>query len=211
MRLRLSELAKRLDVPLHGDGSVEIRGVAGIREAKTGELTFLGNPKYASYVATTQASAIIMAEVPTGSRIPILQATQPHLTYVKALKIFSNDQIGLVPGIHPTSIVGKDVRLGKEISIGPHVVIGDEAVLGDSLAIRPLTKELLSSDDGIRESAAESLIQIGGSPIADTLATIEKEDHVSKLKIDEALNFLRDKDPGVRLYCLKVLGKKVES
>ncbi len=45
MRMRLSELAEKLGLPLHGDGAIEITGVAGIREAHTGDLTFLGSPE----------------------------------------------------------------------------------------------------------------------------------------------------------------------
>lgn len=33
--------------------------------------------------------------------------------------------------IHPTAVVGKDVRLGKGVVIGPHVVVGDGVVLGE--------------------------------------------------------------------------------
>ncbi len=130
MRIRLGELAKRLDVPLHGDDSVEISGVAGIKEAHAGELTFLGNPKYAPFLVTTKASAIIMPSVPADSSISVLESAQPYLTFVKALKIFSNDRLGIVPGVHPTAVVGKGARFGSDLSIGPHVVIGDDVSLG---------------------------------------------------------------------------------
>ena len=135
MRLRLDELAERLGVRLHGDGSIEIRGVAGIREAKPGEITFLGNPKYVAYLNTTQASAIIMSEVQPGLRLPVLEAPQPYMTFVQTLKLFSVSRRDVVPGIHPTAILGKGVHLGEEISIGPYVVIGDEASIGDRVAI----------------------------------------------------------------------------
>jgi UDP-3-O-[3-hydroxymyristoyl] glucosamine N-acyltransferase len=135
MQLRLGELAERLGVRLHGDGSIEIHGVAGIREARPGEITFLGNPKYAAYLETTRASAIIMSEVRPGLRRPVLESPQPYLTFLEVLKIFSQPGRDVAPGIHATALVGKRVALGEEISIGPYVVIGDDVVLGDRVTI----------------------------------------------------------------------------
>src|SRR6266536_1592021 len=43
VRMKLSELAERLDCRLEGDGDVEIVRVASIRHALPGDLTFLAN------------------------------------------------------------------------------------------------------------------------------------------------------------------------
>ena len=40
MTYRLSELSRLLGVPRDGDGDPEIRGVAGISEAQSGDITF---------------------------------------------------------------------------------------------------------------------------------------------------------------------------
>jgi UDP-3-O-[3-hydroxymyristoyl] glucosamine N-acyltransferase len=58
--MKLSEIAERLDGTLDGDGSIEITGVAGLKEAGEGDISFLANPKYAAMVATTKASAVIV-------------------------------------------------------------------------------------------------------------------------------------------------------
>ena len=58
----LAELAAELGGAVVGDGSVEIRGVAGIREALPGDMTFLANARYEPYLAETRASAVIFAE-----------------------------------------------------------------------------------------------------------------------------------------------------
>ena len=62
MRVTLDTVAKAIDGEVIGDGSIEITGVAGIREAREGELTFLAHPRYESYLGETRASAIIVAE-----------------------------------------------------------------------------------------------------------------------------------------------------
>ncbi len=135
MRLRLSELAAKLGVPLHGDGSIEITGVAGIREAEQGELTFLGHPKYEAFLPATRASAIIMPGPRPDCLIPVLESPQPYLTFLQALKIFSTDRLGILPGIHPTAILGQEVALGEGIAIGPYVVLGDRVTIGDRAVV----------------------------------------------------------------------------
>ena len=57
--MTLAELAHRLGCRLEGDGAVEVTRVAGLEEAGPGDLTFLSNPKYASKLPTTRASAVI--------------------------------------------------------------------------------------------------------------------------------------------------------
>ena len=70
--MTLGELARRLECPVEGDAAIEIRRVAKIEEAGPGDLTFLANPKYASKLAGTKASAVIMngAAEPLRSAVP---------------------------------------------------------------------------------------------------------------------------------------------
>lgn len=44
--IRLADLAQQLDAELHGDGDIVITGVASMQSAKTGQITFMVNPKY---------------------------------------------------------------------------------------------------------------------------------------------------------------------
>jgi len=57
----LSELAAELGGEVVGDGSVVLRGVAGIREAMPGDVTFLANRRYDAHLRETRASAVICA------------------------------------------------------------------------------------------------------------------------------------------------------
>ena len=43
-----------------GPGDQVIRGVSTLKDASDDQLTFLGNPSYASQVATTRAGAILV-------------------------------------------------------------------------------------------------------------------------------------------------------
>ena len=60
--MKLCEIAEKLGAELVGDGQLEISGVAGLREAAAGDISFNANPKYAALVAKTGASAVIVPQ-----------------------------------------------------------------------------------------------------------------------------------------------------
>ena len=60
--IRLADLAQQLDAELHGDGDIVITGVASMQSAKTGQITFMVNPKYREHLAACQASAVVMTQ-----------------------------------------------------------------------------------------------------------------------------------------------------
>jgi UDP-3-O-[3-hydroxymyristoyl] glucosamine N-acyltransferase len=148
----LGELARRLDCPLEGDAAIEIRRVAKIEEAGPGDLTFLANPKYASKLATTRASAVIMngaAPAEAGVRAPcaVIRSASPYLTFARAAQELS-PQLRPAAGIHalasvapdaaidPTAtvaafaVIGAGARIGARTIVHPHAVIGDGTAVG---------------------------------------------------------------------------------
>ena len=76
-RVKLRELAEQLGCELLGDGEIEIRGAAGLEQAGPGDLSFLANPRYTPLLATTAASAVVVARgqqrgaAETGRREPV--------------------------------------------------------------------------------------------------------------------------------------------
>ena len=55
--MKLGEIAQKLGCKLEGDAQTEVRGVAGIESAASGELTFVSNRRYRQALRTTRASA----------------------------------------------------------------------------------------------------------------------------------------------------------
>jgi UDP-3-O-[3-hydroxymyristoyl] glucosamine N-acyltransferase len=127
----LSELAAELGGEVVGDGTVVLKGVAGIREAQPGDVTFLANARYEPQLAETRASAVICAETPRHCRVPQLRVKNPYLAFTRAVRVFRPDLYRPVPGIHPSAVISRTARVGAAVSIGPNVVIEDEAVVGD--------------------------------------------------------------------------------
>ena len=80
METKLKELAELVNGKVQGDGETPIRGVAGMREAALGDITFLANPKYLSLVRHTNASAVIVADgAEAGTKKPMIAVPNPDL------------------------------------------------------------------------------------------------------------------------------------
>ena len=92
--MKLGELVVQLGCTLEGDAQCEIHGVAGISEARTGEVTFLSNPRYAHELATTKASAVLVdnkAVIARDSSQPKLSAMRsgnPYLDFARTIELF---------------------------------------------------------------------------------------------------------------------------
>ncbi len=142
----LEELARLVGGEIIGERDVEISGVAGIKEAREGEITFLANSKYDSYLASTCASAVI-ADRNGGSPKTILRVSNPYLAFLKVMALFSGGASGLrQSGIHPTAIVSPGASLGAGVSVGAYSVIGDGVTIGARTMILPLVCVM----DGVR-------------------------------------------------------------
>ncbi len=126
----LAELAAELGGTVVGDASTVIRGVAGIREAMPGDLTFLANPRYEAHLSETRASAVICDRKPRECAIPLLQVDNPYLAFQRAVRVFRPDVFRPPAGVHPSAVVAPDAELGEGVSIGPHCVVEAGARIG---------------------------------------------------------------------------------
>jgi UDP-3-O-[3-hydroxymyristoyl] glucosamine N-acyltransferase len=133
--LRLRELAERLGCELHGDGGVEVDGVAGIEQAGPGDLTFLANPRYASHLATTRAAAVILAPGQEAPR-PTLVSDNPYLTFAQAVALL-RPPARPAPGVHPSALVDRSAVLGADVHVGALAVVGRGARVGARSVLHP--------------------------------------------------------------------------
>jgi len=144
----LGELARRLECPVEGDAAIEIRRVAKIEEAGPGDLTFLANPKYASKLATTRASAVIMNGEAIAAPCAVIRSTSPYLTFARAAQVLSPDRPPAA-GVHslasvaagatvdPTATIGAFAVIGAGATIGARTIIHPHVVIGDGTTIGP--------------------------------------------------------------------------
>jgi UDP-3-O-[3-hydroxymyristoyl] glucosamine N-acyltransferase len=132
---RLCELADIVGGELVGDGEVEIRGVAGIREAAPGEITFVANPRYAEFAAETKASAVIVTRDLVCAK-PLIRTDNPYFAYLQVLNLFAAAMAAQYPrGVHDAAVVDPGVTLGKNVSVGPFCHIGRGSRIGDNTTV----------------------------------------------------------------------------
>lgn len=138
----LRELAERLQCRLEGDGATEIVRVAAIDEAGPGDLTFLSNPKYASKLPATRASAVIADDSVTGAPCAVLRTPQVYLTFAEAVSLLmprprpAPDRSPLA-AIDPTAELGAEVSVGAFASVGPRARVGARTILHPHVTIGP--------------------------------------------------------------------------
>jgi UDP-3-O-[3-hydroxymyristoyl] glucosamine N-acyltransferase len=132
--MRVRELAEWLGATFEGDGEKELTGVGPLETAGTSEVAFLGNRKAAETAKASAAGCLIVPmEWPEDYRT-VIRAPEPRTAFARAVSRF-HPTTELVPGIHPTAVIGKDVSIGALSFVGPHAVVDDGARIGVSASI----------------------------------------------------------------------------
>ena len=116
------------------------RGVAPLAAAEAADVSFLDNRKYLPALQKTHAGAVIVDpgladRVPT-SAVPIV-TTDVYAAWARVALLF-HPPPPIVPGVHPSAVVGADARIDPSAEIGPLAVIGNGAVIGRRTRIGPL-------------------------------------------------------------------------
>ena len=155
MKFKASQIAGILNGEIEGDADVEVSKLSKIEEGTEGSLTFLANPKYTSYIYTTQASATIVgadfvAENPiTTTLIRVEDAYKAFSTLLEYYNQVKMNKTGIEQPVflaetakYPDDIylgafsyLGENVTIGSNAKIYPNVYIGDNVTLGDNVVV----------------------------------------------------------------------------
>lgn len=140
--MRLQTIAETLGCQLEGDPDAEITGVAALAEAKSGDLSFISDPKYLPLIEQTQASAVLVntqwiQQISPFRLHKLYTSDNPRYLFAKAIELF------YVPahptGIHSTAWIHPDAELGTDVGIGAYVVIEAGAKIGSHTRIHAHT------------------------------------------------------------------------
>ena len=133
--MKLAQIATALGARLeNGSPDLEITGVAGIKEAGPGQLTFVANPKYAGAARTTKASAVIVVDEFPAIPAALLRSKNPYLAFARAMELFCQPP-RYEPGVHSTAVLHPSVEVGEGAHIGPYVVIDRDVEIGKNAVL----------------------------------------------------------------------------
>jgi UDP-3-O-[3-hydroxymyristoyl] glucosamine N-acyltransferase len=136
--LKLGEIATALGLPLEGDPEIDIGGLAGLEDAREGELSFVTGPRYRRAFEGSRASAFLAPlDFDAGGRA-CLRSAQPYPDFTRAIELLYPEPAP-APEVHPTAVIGDGAELGKDVSVGAYAVIGDGVRIGDRSRIDSIT------------------------------------------------------------------------
>lgn len=139
MEITAAELSKMLNGKLEGDGDVKVNGFAKIEEAKTGDLSFISNPKYTPFIHSTQASVVLVGEDfhSEGSLKPVLiRVGDPYAALAQLLRLAESAK-PKPKGIEQPVFLGEGVDLPEDCYIGAFAYIGKGSSIGAGTLVYP--------------------------------------------------------------------------
>lgn len=161
MEFTVSQIALLLGGEIQGDGDRKISMLAKIQEAKNGEISFLSNPKYETYIYETKASAVIVNKDFKSKRdlsTTLIKVDDPYSSFTVLLeeyhKFISFQKSGIEEpcfigngcsvgeGVYrgAFSYIGHNVKIGTNVKIYPHTYIGDNVEIGDNTILNANVK-----------------------------------------------------------------------
>lgn len=156
MNLTVATIANMAGGEVEGEGSASIRGFAKIEEAAPGDLTFIANPKYAHFIHTTQATAVLVGRDfdPAGAHgAALIRVDDPYAALAGLLSALApkphtpdgvEEGAHVAPGVEVPegcyigafAYVAPGVKLGSGVKVYPHCYIGAGVRIGSGSVLR---------------------------------------------------------------------------
>ncbi|MBI4685046.1 MAG: UDP-3-O-(3-hydroxymyristoyl)glucosamine N-acyltransferase [Nitrospirae bacterium] len=134
--MKLRDIAELIDGEIIGEPDIEIKGVAGISDAKEGDITFLANTKFLKECIKGMASCVIVKDAIPDIKKTQIKVSNPQYAFARLLGHFYVKPI-MPSGISDKAYVSHSARIGKEVSIYPLSYISDNVSIGDNAVICP--------------------------------------------------------------------------
>jgi UDP-3-O-[3-hydroxymyristoyl] glucosamine N-acyltransferase len=133
--ITLGQLAEFLGATLRGPADKQITGLATLQEAGPDQVSFLANPQYRKFLATTQAAAVLLKPTDAeGYAADALLVPDPYLAYARISHLFDPKPKAAV-GVHPTAVVAVDAFVDSAASVGAYAVIESGARIAAGVTI----------------------------------------------------------------------------
>lgn len=139
MKFTAQQIADILEGDILGNPNEEVFKLSKIEEGEKGSLTFLSNPKYNSFLYTTNASiAIVNKSFLPEKKIQttLIKVENAYESFSKLLE-FYNEVKTNKKGREQPHFISDSAKIGTEEYIGAFVYIGENVVIGKNVKIYP--------------------------------------------------------------------------
>ncbi|MCK4278745.1 MAG: UDP-3-O-(3-hydroxymyristoyl)glucosamine N-acyltransferase [Desulfurellaceae bacterium] len=150
--MKVSDLAKALQIKFVGNEELEISGVASLNSAEDNDLAFVAYEGYAEDLKLTRARAILVAEGFDYSHFPnktFLLSPNIQISLAEALPLFYPPKVHF-RGISEMASVDSSAKCDEDVGIAPFAYIAEDVHIGKGTQIFPFT--YIGSDVDIGEN-----------------------------------------------------------
>ena len=137
MGASIAEIARYLQLPFHGEGSLPLQRISNWEEADRASLIYCeGSARAAGLPDELAAGCIITTADIHRSGWNTIVSERPKLDFSRAALLLHPRPTGR--GVHdPSSVVSPEAILGQEVDLGPQVVVGAGTRVGDRCILHP--------------------------------------------------------------------------
>lgn len=134
--MKLKDFSEIVNGTIIGDPGTEITGVAGIKDAGKGDITFASSAKFLKDLGKSKAACVIVSEPVEDIGIAQLKVANPHYAFAKAIECFYPAERHK-PGISKSAYVSDKATIGRDVSISSFVYVEENVSIGDETVISP--------------------------------------------------------------------------
>lgn len=137
--MKLGILAEKTNSAIEsGSPDLDIISTAGLDIARSGDISFLANPKYTPQIAETKASAVFLSEGVEIGRddIAVLRAKDAYVAYTEAMRLFFPEP-ELMAFVHPSAVIDPSSTVADDVEIHANAVIGSDCTIASGVRIMP--------------------------------------------------------------------------
>jgi len=138
MKFTASQIAELVSGTVEGNTDAEVFRLSKIEEGTEGSLSFLANPKYTSFLYTTNATitlvdAAFIAE--KTFKTTLIRVADPYEAFSKLLHYYNQMKQHPLLGIANTAIISQDATIKKDVYVGEYALVGAHSTLNQHVAI----------------------------------------------------------------------------
>ncbi len=168
MTFTAKQIAEFLNGEVVGNPETTVSSFSKIEDGKPGTITFLGNPKYTSYVYETEANIVLVnsdfvpekpvkttmikvdnAYAALASLMNLVDKNKPEKSGIDSLSFISSTAVlGDNIYVGAFAYIEENAVIGNNSKIFPHVYIGDNVIIGNNTIIYPGVRIYHNSEIG---------------------------------------------------------------